>query len=242
MKRSTNYNLPLPEGDDEMLIEEVSEGIGKLDEQLGTTDKKISDHLEDKTNPHGVTKSQLGLGNVENKSSATIRGELTQTNVTNALGYTPANSSHSHSISSIPGLEDRLQLIEDILNATVHKLQINYTLVGSTTHTSSSGDTYTTYTFNISAYNDSRLILTDNNHSVDVASNSSLVPYIDSYNGEDSIVISLGIKMNGYKEPWYGHSIWYALPHAYESYTLTIYYSPSSEEGENADILKVIDE
>nr|DAM70747.1 MAG TPA: hypothetical protein [Caudoviricetes sp.] len=41
MKRSKNYNLPLPEGDDEMLIEQVSEGIEKLDEQLGTTDKSL---------------------------------------------------------------------------------------------------------------------------------------------------------------------------------------------------------
>lgn len=31
----------------------------------------------------------LGLGNVENKSSATIRGELTSSNVTTALGFTP---------------------------------------------------------------------------------------------------------------------------------------------------------
>ena len=36
-----------------------------------------------------VSKSDIGLGNVENKSSATIRGELTSSNVTTALGYTP---------------------------------------------------------------------------------------------------------------------------------------------------------
>lgn len=40
-------------------------------------------------NPHHVTKTDVGLGNVENKSSATIRGELTSANVTTALGYTP---------------------------------------------------------------------------------------------------------------------------------------------------------
>lgn len=40
-------------------------------------------------NPHHVTKADLGLGSVENKSSATIRGELTSVNVTTALGYTP---------------------------------------------------------------------------------------------------------------------------------------------------------
>ena len=39
-----------------------------------------------------ITKSNIGLSNVENKSSATIRGELTSSNVTTALGYTPLNS------------------------------------------------------------------------------------------------------------------------------------------------------
>lgn len=51
----------------------------------------LINHLANKSNPHGVTKSQVGLGNVENKSSATIRGELTKGNVTTALGFTPAN-------------------------------------------------------------------------------------------------------------------------------------------------------
>lgn len=39
-----------------------------------------------------ITKTNIGLGNVENKSSATIREEITSANVTTALGYTPINS------------------------------------------------------------------------------------------------------------------------------------------------------
>jgi len=39
-----------------------------------------------------LTSAAVGLGNVENKSSATIRGEITSGNVTTALGYTPANN------------------------------------------------------------------------------------------------------------------------------------------------------
>ena len=39
-----------------------------------------------------LTKANIGLANVENKSSATIRGELTSADVTNALGFTPINS------------------------------------------------------------------------------------------------------------------------------------------------------
>lgn len=41
------------------------------------------------TNPHGTTKADVGLGNVDNKSSATIRAELNTTDVSNALGFTP---------------------------------------------------------------------------------------------------------------------------------------------------------
>lgn len=38
------------------------------------------------TNPHGTTATDIGLGNVENKSSATIRSELTLANIENAIG------------------------------------------------------------------------------------------------------------------------------------------------------------
>lgn len=43
-------------------------------------------------NPHNVTKAEVGLGNVENKSSETIRGELTSDNVTDALGFMPLDA------------------------------------------------------------------------------------------------------------------------------------------------------
>lgn len=49
-------------------------------------------------NPHNVTKSDIGLENVENKSSATIRSELTKDDVTAALGYTPPTSSTTYSV------------------------------------------------------------------------------------------------------------------------------------------------
>lgn len=39
-----------------------------------------------------LDKAAVGLGNVENKSSSTIRSELTSGNVTGALGFTPLNA------------------------------------------------------------------------------------------------------------------------------------------------------
>lgn len=54
------------------------------------TETEINNKLEDKANAsHTHTPTDVGLGNVENKSSATIRGELTKANVTDALGYIP---------------------------------------------------------------------------------------------------------------------------------------------------------
>ena len=37
----------------------------------------------------GLTKANVGLGNVDNKSSATIRGEITKANVMSGLGFSP---------------------------------------------------------------------------------------------------------------------------------------------------------
>lgn len=42
------------------------------------------------------SKSDVGLSSVENKSSATIRGEITKENVTKALGYTPPTTNTTY--------------------------------------------------------------------------------------------------------------------------------------------------
>lgn len=42
-------------------------------------------------NPHNVTKEDLGLSEVENKSSETIRGEITKDDIVTSLGFTPIN-------------------------------------------------------------------------------------------------------------------------------------------------------
>lgn len=75
----------------------------KLTVIMGKISKAISDiilHIGNRNNPHNVTKTQIGLENVENKSSATIRGELTRENVTNALGYVPPSTDTKYGVAT----------------------------------------------------------------------------------------------------------------------------------------------
>lgn len=65
----------------------------------------VSSHIGNTANPHKVTKAQIGLANVENKSSAQIRSELTKENVTNALGYTPIDESRIGAANGVASLD-----------------------------------------------------------------------------------------------------------------------------------------
>ena len=59
----------------------VVNGVATLDENGFVPSAQLS-----------LTNDSVGLGNVENKNSETIRGEITSKNVTDALGFTPEDS------------------------------------------------------------------------------------------------------------------------------------------------------
>jgi hypothetical protein len=61
-----------------------------------TTPRNIAGHLFDGTADIILSGADVGLGAVENKSSETIRSELTGSDVEGALGFTPANQAHNH--------------------------------------------------------------------------------------------------------------------------------------------------
>ena len=48
--------------------------ISTIESSVSGLQTSVSSHTNNKNNPHGVTKEQVGLGNVENKSSEPIRG------------------------------------------------------------------------------------------------------------------------------------------------------------------------
>lgn len=72
-----------------VISETIALGTTHATAGYGDESRAAYNHSTSTGNPHKTTKADLGLGNVENKSSATIRGELTSANVTTALGYTP---------------------------------------------------------------------------------------------------------------------------------------------------------
>ena len=58
-------------------------------------------HLNNKENPHGVTKKQIGLENVENKSSESIRSDFTVENIETALNYKPVSPTDFENYKSL---------------------------------------------------------------------------------------------------------------------------------------------
>lgn len=78
-----------------------------------------------------LTKSDVGLGNVENKSSATIRSEITSSNVTTALGFTPADSAQLGVANGIAQLDNTGKVpasqlpsyVDDVIEAYVRSGQ-----------------------------------------------------------------------------------------------------------------------
>ena len=77
-------------------------------------------------NPHGVTKSDIGLGNVENKSSADIRNDITKANVTTALGYTPANQTDLSSYVTSTELNNKEYVTQSDLNTLSSQIPTTY--------------------------------------------------------------------------------------------------------------------
>lgn len=92
-------------------LDGISTGANKVDQsatngniKIDGAEKTVYTHPGSGTNPHGTTKSDVGLGNVENKSSSTIRGEITSSNVTMALGFTPVKNG-----GSVPEIKSGLE-------------------------------------------------------------------------------------------------------------------------------------
>lgn len=73
MRNSTNYSLLLPDETDFYSVHDMNANTEIIDERMKSNQTKVdavttsnSSHIASKSNPHGVTKEQIGLGNVPN--------------------------------------------------------------------------------------------------------------------------------------------------------------------------------
>lgn len=101
--------LKITYGESEELIElQSGETLSTAFSKLNAAVRGLISHLKDFNNPHKVTKTQLGLDNVENKTGATIRSEMTKDEVVRALGYTPpkqdTNTTYNIATETVAGL------------------------------------------------------------------------------------------------------------------------------------------
>ena len=85
-----------------------NDDISKLNNDAGylttESDPTVPSWAKENTKPT-YTKAEVGLGDVENKSSATIRSELTTKNVTDALGFVPLDESTKGIAGGIASLD-----------------------------------------------------------------------------------------------------------------------------------------
>lgn len=83
----------------------VQEALDNLDttlmDSVNTVKDGLNSHILNTNNPHNVTAEQIGLGNVENKSAATIISEITANNITTALGFTPYTKEETDNAISV---------------------------------------------------------------------------------------------------------------------------------------------
>lgn len=68
--KTAKYRLVKPELTDVADITAMNDNWDTLDSNLHTVTTNSNTHIANKSNPHGVTKAQVGLGNVDNTSDA----------------------------------------------------------------------------------------------------------------------------------------------------------------------------
>lgn len=89
-------------------------GDGKWDCLAGVMVTGIKGNAETsyRTGDVNITMANLGYGNIENKSSATIRSEITSSNISNALGFSPI-SQNDTTTELVSETEPTAQLVGD---------------------------------------------------------------------------------------------------------------------------------
>jgi len=92
MRNSTNYSLLLPDEADFYSVEDMNNNTEIIDERMKSNENAVNAvtsnhnaHAANKSNPHGVTKSQIGLSNVPNVATNNQTPTYTEPTTLSAL-------------------------------------------------------------------------------------------------------------------------------------------------------------
>ena len=66
-------------------VTKEGQDVEGLQAQITSNETDIKDHVDSRDNPHNVTATQIGLGNVEDKSAATIIGEIVDSDIPSTI-------------------------------------------------------------------------------------------------------------------------------------------------------------
>jgi hypothetical protein len=133
MQKTTNYGFNKPESTDFYNIEDFNENADLIDEKLKAIEElanpqDLDNHKNDKSNPHGVTAAQVGLGNVPNVAT----NDQTPT-YTVASENTALSSGEKLSVAFGKIAKAISTFISHIADATIHHSHSNKTVLDNTT-------------------------------------------------------------------------------------------------------------
>ena len=131
----------------------ISAQANKANIAYDSTNKKITKTIDGTTTDvvtAATLKTDMSLNNVENKSSATIRSELTSSNVTTALGYTPLDSALKGANSGVAELDSSGKVpssqlpsyVDDVIEGYFYNNNFYTTDAHTTTISGESGKIY----------------------------------------------------------------------------------------------------
>lgn len=160
MNKTTNYELGKPLEDELYDIAVQNDNMDKIDTNLKSVSNTSSTHIANKSNPHSVTKAQVGLSNVPNVTTnnqtpsytvasslaALVSGEILQTafgkiaKAVNDLMSHLANKSNPHAVTKtqvgLGNVNNTADSAKNVLSATklttARTISLGGQLTGST--------------------------------------------------------------------------------------------------------------
>ena len=106
--------------------------VKKASDAAASAAADLAEHVADKENPHGVTAEQVGLGNVDNKSVATIKSEFTGSVAADNTGFVTGGAAYTAIANAEAAAKSHADSLNTAMNTRVAGLEAFETAQGTT--------------------------------------------------------------------------------------------------------------